>query len=105
MDLESAAKAAAAIQTLDDVADACANGFYDARSAIVSGPSTDDDNESETDEVRRREIEELRSRHRELYKRWSGDEISPRQLRIELVKYYSAHGRALLDARFFGAPR
>ena len=46
-------------------------------------------------------IDRYRQRHRDLYQRWTSRQLTPRQLRIELVKYYQMRGKQALDERFF----
>jgi hypothetical protein len=45
------------------------------------------------------------ARHADLVRRWAADDISPRELRIELVKYYVRQGCDQLDARFFAGDK
>jgi len=42
-----------------------------------------------------------RRKHADMYVRWDAEVMNPRQLRIELVDYYMADGKRLLDDRFF----
>ena len=46
--------------------------------------------------------ETIRQRHAELYAKWEKQELHPRVIRIELVKYYTAQGQQQIDKRFFG---
>lgn len=96
IDLASAAKAAAVIETLDEIANANKDAYYAARRAIVAGANADVD----TLELRE-EIERYRRQHADLVRRWSAGRLSPRQLRIELVESYAERGKQQLDARFF----
>jgi hypothetical protein len=101
-DLVAAAKAAAVVETLDEVAYAASGEFTAARDAIVSGPLSELAREGWT----RSEIEQarqLRARHAHLFRRWTAEEISPRGLRIALVDYYARQGRDNIDKRFFPA--
>ncbi|HWC90312.1 MAG TPA: hypothetical protein VG433_11665 [Pirellulales bacterium] len=96
-DLRAAARAAAVLETLDEVAQRASAEFDAARNAV------------------RREVEELpglppadaaaakryRERHADLVKLWAADQLSPRDLRIRLVDYYIAQGRREIDRQFF----
>ena len=99
-DLVAAAKAAAVVETLDEVAYAASGEFNMARDSIVAGPLS----ELQRDGWTRTEIDQarkMRSRHADLYRRWVAEELSPRGLRIALVHYYSKQGRDNIDKRFF----
>lgn len=101
VDLVAAARAAAVIETLDEVAYAASGDFVDARDAIRAGPVERlKDQGYEPDEIAR--FGELRARHAELHQRWEQRQISPRELRQWLVEYYTRQGRAGIDQRFFG---
>ncbi len=100
VDLESAAKAAAVIETLDDIADANMNAFYDARAALQAGPS-DQLSQRDLEPQQLQRIAQSRRQHAELAQAWDAGQISPRQVRIELVNYYTAQGKRQLDDRFF----
>lgn len=100
MDLESAAKAAAVVETLDRIADDSRDGFLAARRAILAGPESEFAQQGYSSEEARR-FRELRARHAALHRKWTAEEISPRQLRIALVEYYQALGRRRLEERFF----
>jgi hypothetical protein len=100
MDLEAAAKAAAVIETLDDIANASMDAFYDARAALQAGPLDQLDQQNLPPQQLQR-ILLARRQHAELFQAWDADQISPRQVRIELVKYYTAQGKRQLDDRFF----
>lgn len=99
-DLVAAARAAAVVETLDEIAYGSSGSFLDARDALQSGSLA----ELRELGVPRDDLDrviELRRRHADLYERWQRGDISPRELRIELVDYYSRQGRGELDARFF----
>lgn len=99
-DLVTAAKAAAVVETLDEVAYGCSDGFEAARRAIMSGPMDVLEQRLEKEDLD--EIKQYRARHADLYERYRQRQLTPRQLRIELVNYYAAAGRKQLDQRFFG---
>ncbi|MCA9210334.1 MAG: hypothetical protein KDA55_18375 [Planctomycetales bacterium] len=101
MDLESAAKAAAVIETLDAIADANMSGFLKAREAFVAGP-LEALRQSGASEQRVAEITQYRQRHADLWNRWIAGQLSPRDMRIALVDFYSQQGRDQLDEKFFG---
>ena len=99
-DLVAAAKAAAVVETLDEVAYAASGEFNAARDAITSGTLEELKRAGWT----RAEIDEaqsMRARHADLFRRWRAEEISPRGLRIALVDYYARQGREDIDKRFF----
>lgn len=101
MDLVSAAKAAAVVETLDEIAMGRSADFLNAREALVAGPL-----EALVREGFGREeleaVRQFRQRHAELYGRLGQRRVSPRQLRMELVRYYIEAGKVDLDRRFFG---
>lgn len=100
MDLEAAAKVAAVIETLDEIANANRDEFLAAQRAITAGPESPqsrdrpgrDDPAPQTD---------YRQRHADLVRAWDGGQLSPRELRLQLVKFYADRGRRQLDERFF----
>ncbi|MBI3463824.1 MAG: hypothetical protein HY000_12325 [Planctomycetes bacterium] len=101
VDLVAAARAAAVIETLDEVAYAASGNFVDARDAIRAGPLAQLKNRGyEAEEIAR--FGELRQRHADLHQRWEQRQISPRELRQELVEHYIRKGRTGIDQRFFG---
>ena len=64
----------------------------------VSAPPDADAKQSEA-------LERFRQRHDALYQKWLAGTVTPRQLRIELVEYYSREGRSQLEQRFFSEAR
>lgn len=100
MDLESAAKAAAVIETLDRIAAATTDDFHSARMSLLAGPAEQLRAQGAT-EQELETIAEYRQRHDDLFQRLLRGEVSPRRLRIELVEYYKAEGRRRLNERFF----
>jgi hypothetical protein len=107
LDLVSAAKAAAVVETLDDIAYGASGEFLKAQDAIRSAPA-DWRAERTMSPAQRATAATYRQRHPRQYDLWRQGQISRRQLRVELVAYYVAQGRAEIDRRFFaptdGAP-
>ncbi len=102
MDLVSAAKAAAVVETLDSIAYGASGEFQTARRAIMDGGRAMEENVQLTAE-QREAIQKYRNRHADLAAQWDRQLLSPRGLRIELVQYYRVQGCRQLDERFFGA--
>jgi hypothetical protein len=100
MDLEAAAKAAAVVATLDDIANACVDEFLPAREAVISADLPPADQEELTAQQQATRAK-FRQRHQELVSRWQQHKISPLELRRELVRFYTAGGKERLDERFF----
>lgn len=102
-DLVSAAKAAAVVETLDEIAVAASGDFLNAREAIMAGPTATLAEDGYTpSEIAR--FKKYRALHPQLYERWEKEQISPRELRIELVNLYIQQGQRQLERRFFSAP-
>lgn len=102
IDMVSAAKAAAVVETLDEIAYGNSGEYLAARRAILAGPLDALAKQgTEPEQVPR--IEQLRKRHADLYRRWTQRKLTPRDLRISLVKFYIQQGRRQLDRRFFNA--
>lgn len=100
MDLVAAAKAAAVVETLDEVATQASAEYLLAQQAMRAGSSQEmAAGGLKPDEIARRE--KLRQKHAQLYRRWTARQISPREMRIALVNFYVAQGRKQIDARFF----
>ena len=100
MDLVSAARAAAVIETLDEIADGNMEQFIIARRRVLTGSAKDTRRRGLTNRPLS-EAAEYRQRHASLYERWSQRKMTPRQLRMELVDYYVGRGKEQLDSRFF----
>jgi hypothetical protein len=100
MDLASAAKAAAVIETLDEIAGQSMSEFLEARAAMTAGPtrflSTRQYTRGQLDGIRK-----YRARHADLYDRWERGQVSPRDMRLALVRYYVDQGKRHIDERFF----
>lgn len=94
LDLESAAKAAAVIETLDEIADEALRNYDTARLAM----NRDD---SGLTPQQRAALPPFRKTHAALYQKAIAGTITPRDLRVALVKYYADAGKKKLDDRFF----
>jgi hypothetical protein len=97
MDLVSAAKAAAVVETLDEAAFGASAAFGQAFDAIVY----EDDASESLEPAEREAIDRARRTHADLYRRWLDDRLSSRELRQALVRHYIGQGRKQLDERFF----
>jgi hypothetical protein len=117
MDLVSAAKTAAVIETLDDVAYGAGREFQAAEQAITDGPPQASDapppeltgnqppptaDQRSLTPEQRAQIERYRSRHADLVMRWDQRQISLSKLSSELMSYYIQQGCRQLDDRFSG---
>ena len=100
IDLVSAAKAAAVIETLDQIADENMNQFVKARFALLAGPPEALSQRGLKGD-RRRQIARLRRKHSQLYQDLLQRKITPRDLRIKLVNGCVERGKEQLDERFF----
>jgi hypothetical protein len=100
LDLEAAAKVAAVIETLDEIANTNRDEFSAARLAITTDPEP----KPPADQAGREQAQsnaEYRQRHAELVQAWNSGRLSPRELRVQLVKFYADRGRRQVDERFF----
>lgn len=100
MDLESAAKAASVIETLDAIADEHMASFLAAWQAIRLDPSVSLD--QLPPEQARRIVSQRRS-HEDLVQQWSRGELTPWELRVALVQEAIEKGRQSVDDHFFRA--
>lgn len=100
MDLEAAARTAAVVDTLDEIAEGNLTAFVEARAAITAGPMDAETREHYTPDAIQR-IESYRKLHAQLYQQWAASQLSARELRIELVEFYVQRGQQQLDERFF----
>ena len=73
--------------------------YLAARRAIMEGGAPPP--EAVQNPTDRAKLAELRARHANLAALWDKEQLSPRALRVELVNYYIARGKALIDSRFF----
>ena len=103
MDLVSAAKAAAVVATLDEVAFGSSAEFNAARDAIRGG-SLDALRRAGASAEKIAAADKYRRRHAELVAQFENRQLSPRKLRVQLVEFYTAAGRRAIDRRFYGAP-
>lgn len=99
-DLVSAAKAAAVVETLDEIAFGASSQFLDARESLLDVPADELARDGvAADEVAT--VEQFQRRHAALYQARRQGKLSPRRLRVELVKFYSDSGKRELERRFF----
>jgi len=101
-DLVAAAKAAAVVETLDEIAYANSGQYAAAQKALRSGTIEDLAAEGMNPQ-QIAEVQQLRARHAQLYQQWEDERISPRALRLALVQFYIQQGRRQIDERFFKA--
>jgi hypothetical protein len=94
IDLEAAAKAAAVIETLDEIADEALKNYDLARAVLVR-------DESRLTAPQRTAAAAIRKTHAALYQKVLNNTITPRDLRVALVAYYADAGKKKLDERFF----
>jgi hypothetical protein len=100
LDMVSAAKAAAVVEILDEAARTASADYVTAQQAIKAGVINRDSN-SELKPADIARIDKLREQHAELYRRWTTRQVSPRDLRVELINFYVVQGKRWLDERFF----
>jgi hypothetical protein len=101
VDLVAAAKAAAVVETLDEVAMGASREFFQARRAVLAAPEAELGQAGLTeDDIAL--IRGLRERHPDLVRRLDNGQLTPRELRVELVRFYVERGRTRLDDQFFG---
>lgn len=101
-DLVAAARTAAVVEALDEIARRASAGFLNARKALLAGPekTLPQRGYSSADIAA---IRAYRERHADLYRHLIASRLTPRQLRIGLLEYYIPKGKRELDARFFHA--
>ncbi|MCE9603577.1 MAG: hypothetical protein K8U03_01600 [Planctomycetia bacterium] len=97
-DLAAAAKAAAIVETLDETAVAAGENFQAARDAVRNNAAPAATNE----EAQHRAA--ARRRHADLIAAQQSGRMAPRDVRLALVRYYIAVGRADIDRKFFQSP-
>jgi len=100
MDLAAAAKTAAVVAALDEIAEGNMTEFVEACAAIMAEPTDADAGQQLPPEVLQRN-KSYRERHAELFEQWSATRISARELRIALVRFYVQRGQRQLDEKFF----
>lgn len=102
MDLEAAARTAAVIETLDDIAEENLNEFVAAYNALLAGPLDAKSSPQHTpDQIAR--MQDYRKQHATLYEQRAEGRLTPREVRIALVRFYADRGRRQVDERFFAA--
>jgi hypothetical protein len=101
MDLISAAKAAAVVETLDEIAYGASDEYLAATRAIFEGGSLTPEQQRQLTPQQREALEKYRNSHSQLAAGWDQGLLSPRAVRIELVKFYKDLGFHQLDDRFF----
>ena len=104
MDLEAAARTAAVIETLDEVAEDNLNEFAAAYAAVLPGKLDADSSKQYTPEQLER-IQNYQKEHASLARQRTEGRLTPRELRRALVQFYTDRGRRQIDERFFAAPR
>jgi len=104
MDLVAAAKAAAVVETLDEVAQASKRQYLRVQQAFHAG-SRKRLAEAGVSDERIEQIERLRGRHRRLHQVWAAGRLRPHELQRRLVAFYAQQGREHLDRRFFPSQR
>lgn len=99
-DLESAAKAAAVVETLDEIAEAASAAFEKARTELT-GPADNllVDSGYTPEEIA--ETRKIRQKHQKLYDDYQAKKLNRAQLREALVEYYGRQGVQQLNERFF----
>ncbi len=102
-DLVAAAKAMAVIETLDAIARENSEAFAEAREAFWQ-PSVEQLAAQQYSPEAIDAIRSYRTRHQDLYVQWTAQQLSPRALRMALVRYYVHRGTRQLDERFFQPP-
>ncbi|HEX3999611.1 MAG TPA: hypothetical protein VHX65_13750 [Pirellulales bacterium] len=99
LDLVSAAKTQAVVEDLDNIAYGNSREYLLARQAILAGPKPAPVAGQTAEQTA--QLAELREKFSSLAQFWDADKLSPRALRIALVKYYIRSGKAQLDTKFF----
>ena len=103
MDLQAAAKVAMVVETLDQIAEENREQFEQVRKAFseVVDPSLSVAERSSWQAQQKR----LREPHQDLWRRWLAAQLTPRQLRIELLQYYVQRGQEEVTDRFFAGSK
>jgi hypothetical protein len=100
MDLVAAARTAGVVETLDEIAEESLNGFAEAQASVTAGEmSGENARQYQPEQIQR--IGSYQQRHADLFRRWQAGQVTPRQLRMELVRFYADRGKQQLDDRFF----
>jgi hypothetical protein len=102
LDLVAAARAAAVVEALDDVAYGNSGDYRLAIPAITyRGPLEEFAEQQNLGAGEVEKLKALRRRHADLVGRLDRERMTPRQLRLELLKYYIQRGKTQIDQRFF----
>jgi hypothetical protein len=99
-DLAAAARAAAVVEALDEVAYGQSEVYRDLWNAFRAGPRELMERRGLNDEAIRR-IEELRTSQGDLWESWIARRINPLELRSALVNQCIEKGERMVDSRFF----
>lgn len=97
LDLVAAAKAAAVVETLDETAFGAGDDYELARAVIRGTPADELEVDPQT-------YNTFRNRHVDLIAAVQQGRMTPRDVRLALVRYYIAVGKAELERKFFAAP-
>ena len=101
VDLVAAARAAAVVETLDEVAYGNSGDFRAAFTLLAFGFTEEQLKQRGATATELEQSRLLRRRHADLVQRLQRERMLPRTLRQMLVDYYIARGKAQLDQRFF----
>lgn len=99
-DMVGAARGAAVVETLDEVAFSTSAEFVKAREALRAPPAAAGRRASAEAQTTSR----LQQRHSALYAQVQRGTVSPRDVRIALVDEYIRRGRQEIERRFFAGP-
>lgn len=99
LDLVSAAKTEAVVEDLDRIAYGNSREYLLVRRAIIEGPNPAPVPGQTAEQTA--QLVELRKKFSDLADQWDNEKISPRNLRIALVRHYIQHGKDELDKQFF----
>ena len=100
-DLVGAAKAAAVVEILDEIAYGQSGEMLAARTALTLQVAPEAMLTQGATAAQIEQFKQLRRRHADLAQQWAAGRLSPRSLREALVKYYIERGQQQLDQRFF----
>ena len=101
IDLVAAAKTAAVVETLDEIAYGNSGNFRMAMRAL-GGATAEELAEGGWNPADIARLMKLRKQHAELWRRRQSNQLTPAAARRELIAHYVALGRQQLDERFFG---
>ena len=99
LDLVSAAKTQAVVEDLDGIAYGNSREYLLARQSIIAGPNPAPVAGQTAEQTA--QLAALRQRFSSLAQFWDQQKLTPRALRLALVKWYIQAGKGQLDARFF----